>query len=175
VATAIIAAGSRSNDLLRPLGLDIPLVAERGYHIDLAPSAPAVSRPVALPSFGVVLSPTDHGTRLVGLSHFGRPGFAARPSLLSSALKRLQVQLPQLEPDEHGAIWSGERPATPDSLPVVDRVARFHGLFVCTGHGHTGLTLAAATAGLLADLVCGDTHELHSRLAISRFRRRAPA
>ena len=43
----------------------------------------------------------------------------------------------------------------PDSLPVIGRSPRYDGVFFAFGHGHSGLTLAAVTGGLIADLVLG--------------------
>jgi D-hydroxyproline dehydrogenase len=171
---AVVATGAHANDLLRPLGHAVPLIAERGYHLDLAASAPALTRPVALPAFGVVLSPTDQGTRLVGLSHLGLPGFAPNGSRLHKALAIAQARVPSLRARAGAQVWSGERPATPDSLPVIDRVSGFESVVVCAGHGHLGLTLAAASAHCVVELIDTGTFALHARLSASRFARTAP-
>lgn len=165
----VLATGSRTNELLRTVGHRIPLVAERGYHVDLADGAPAVTRPVALPSVGVVLAQTERGYRLAGLSHFGRPGFTPRPSLMTATVAHLAALMPvAVRPG--ATIWTGERPATPDSLPVVERVPTLPSLIVCSGHGHLGLTLSAVTGGIVADLACGTDAPDAAALGSARFR-----
>jgi D-amino-acid dehydrogenase len=168
-ARAVLAAGAHTNRLLASAGLRIPLIAERGYHADLAPQAPAVTRPVAVPALGAVLTPTDRGVRFAGLSHFGLPGLPPRAQLMESALRRLGGIAHGAERRPGAAIWSGERPATPDSLPIVERVAGFDSLFVSTGHGHMGLTLAAVTGQMVADMACGVVPPLSKPLSSARF------
>lgn len=154
--------------LLGGIAPPLPLIAERGYHADLD-GAPRVTRPVAVPSLGGVLSPTGAGTRFVGLSHFGRPGMKARPALMEQALRRLRVLWPAARRRAGAAIWSGQRPATPDSLPIVESVASLPSLFVTTGHGHLGLTLAAVTGIAVAEMACGVPSAFQRDLNSKRF------
>ena len=66
----------------------------------------------------------------------------------------------------------GHRPATPDSLPVIGASASRGDVYYAFGHGHVGLTLAATTATLLADLVTGRAPDVDlTPYAISRFSR----
>ena len=62
--------------------------------------------------------------------------------------------LPRLETDG-GTQWMGHRPATPDSLPVIGPSPRHPDVLYAFGHGHVGLTLAATTGRIIADLVAG--------------------
>lgn len=170
--TVVVATGAHANVLLSNHGHRIPLVAERGYHLDLDVEPGFIRRPAALPGLGVILSPTDAGARIAGISHFGAPGCRPRPDLLVSALQRLRRLLPGLRARSDARVWSGERPATPDSLPVVERVRGTSSIFVTTGHGHTGLTLAAVTASVLADLVTRTPNRFSDCLSSERFRLR---
>jgi D-amino-acid dehydrogenase len=54
-----------------------------------------------------------------------------------------------------GSEWTGQRPATPDSLPVIGPATRFKNVFYAFGHGHLGLTAGAVTGKHIADLVAG--------------------
>jgi D-amino-acid dehydrogenase len=60
--------------------------------------------------------------------------------------------LPELRTDG-GTSWRGLRPATPDSLPVIGPSRRHANIFYAFGHGHLGLTQAATTGKLIAELV----------------------
>jgi D-amino-acid dehydrogenase len=79
-------------------------------------------------------APSDAGEKLVA---------AARPYLAG------------WRPDSSGAVsaWAGLRPMTADGLPVIGELPGSRGLFVAAGHGMLGVTLAPATAALLAPLV----------------------
>ncbi|WP_188131177.1 NAD(P)/FAD-dependent oxidoreductase [Paraburkholderia panacisoli] len=169
--TVVLATGSRSNRLLAHFGHRIPLVAEMGYHLELDVEPGFISRPVSLQSLGVILTPSPRGARISGISHFGAPGFRGRPSLLLSALDRVREVLPMLRARPGFEVRSGERPATPDSLPVIERVSGHPSIFVSTGHGHLGLTLAAVSSRILADLVTDGSSIYSGELSSQRFRR----
>jgi D-amino-acid dehydrogenase len=62
---------------------------------------------------------------------------------------------PRIPPLSQARRWSGDRPSTPDSLPVIGPAPRDPRVLLAYGHGHLGLTLAAPTAALIADLVAG--------------------
>ncbi|MCA6113263.1 NAD(P)/FAD-dependent oxidoreductase, partial [Bradyrhizobium cenepequi] len=171
----VLATGAYANQLLADCGHHIPLAAERGYHLELDVETGFIRRPTALPSLGVILTPTERGVRIAGISHFGLPGLRARPGLLSSALDRVRKVLPALRPRPGFEVWSGERPATPDSLPIVEQVPGHRSIFVSCGHGHLGLTLAAVTARVVADLVTGSSSGYSRQLSSQRFRLRGYA
>jgi D-amino-acid dehydrogenase len=69
-------------------------------------------------------------------------------------VKRLRSLLPRLEAGEPPAFWAGLRPATPDNVPVIGRT-RLRNLYLNTGHGTLGWTLACGSARVVADLVSG--------------------
>ncbi|WP_439360343.1 NAD(P)/FAD-dependent oxidoreductase [Bradyrhizobium sp. DASA03007] len=168
-AAVVLAAGAHTNQLLAGCGHRIPLAAERGYHLELDIEPEFIFRPIALQNLGVILAPSQLGARIVGISHFGSPGLRARPGLLSSGLQRLRRLFPMLRPRPGFEVWSGERPTTPDSLPIVERVPGHRSIFVSCGHGHLGLTLAAVTARVTANIVTGISSNYSSQLSSRRF------
>ncbi|OMI01602.1 hypothetical protein BSN85_31830 [Bradyrhizobium brasilense] len=165
----VLATGVQMNQLLAECGHRIPLVAERGYHLELDIEPGFIRRPTALPGLGVVLTPSECGARIAGISHFGSPGLRARPRLLLCGLKRLRRLLPMLRPRPGFEVWTGQRPTSPDSLPIVERVPGHGSIFVSCGHGHLGLTLAAVTARVTADMVMGIPSDYSSQLSSQRF------
>ena len=66
---------------------------------------------------------------------------------------------PRAVEPEHATFWTGLRPLTPDSLPIIGR-AKQHNLILNTGHGMLGWTLAAGTARIAADLVRSHAPEI---------------
>jgi D-amino-acid dehydrogenase len=109
------------------------------------------------------------GLRIGGAAEFG--GLHAEPNFKrSQALVTLATRyLPGL--NVHGATnWAGHRPATPDSLPVIGASPRHPNVLYAFGHGHLGLTQAATTGRLIADLIRGAPAPIDiSPYAIARF------
>jgi len=149
----VVAAGAFSHRLARTLGERIPLETERGYNTTLPRTAFDVRRQLIFSGHGFVVTPLDTGLRVGGaveLAGLERPPNYARSKAMLEKARRF---LPGLDP-AGGREWMGFRPSLPDSVPVIGR-ARLPGVFYAFGHGHLGLTQAAATGRLIADLVLG--------------------
>lgn len=158
-ATVVVAAGVASRAIARRLGDTVPLIAERGYSYTLPDDRSGVDYYTVFRSHGFVVSPLESGLRIGGSAEF--VDHAAPPNW-----KRLEVILAKagrLLPGLHlrgGKQWFGDRPSTPDSLPVIGRSARHSNVIYATGHGHLGVTQASATARLVSDVVTGVTPPL---------------
>jgi D-amino-acid dehydrogenase len=150
----VIAAGAWSHRLARQLGDRIPLETERGYNTTLPAGAFDVRRQLIFSSHGFVVTPLETGLRIGGAVELA--GLEAPPDFARSKamLEKTERFLPGLR-TEGGREWMGFRPSLPDSLPVIGRASRSGNVFYAFGHGHLGLTQAAATARLIADLVSG--------------------
>lgn len=151
----IIAAGAWSRSLARQMGDNIPLDTERGYHLMLGDSAQSLlSRPVLNEENSFVLSPMQSGLRITAQVEFAginiKPNFNKIRSLLPLA-KRM---LPDLDTREQSA-WMGFRPSLPDSLPVLGFSTQSNNVLYAFGHQHLGMTLAAISGQIIADLVAG--------------------
>lgn len=172
----VIAAGVPSAALLRDLGVRVPLLSGKGYSVTARGTGTAPVHPVKLLEANLACSPFDDGVRLSGMFELGGRGEGVR----SRALRRIQAgaarYLRDWRPAEIGLRIAGLRPSTPDSLPVIGAVPGRDGVFVATGHGTLGLTLAPATAAALAPLVLhGEVAPVLAPFAVSRFGNRAPA
>jgi D-amino-acid dehydrogenase len=165
----VVAAGAWSGALARSLGDRVLLESERGYNTTLPLPAVALAREVIFAERKFVATPLSIGLRIGGAAEFG--GLAATPNYRrSEALVELASRyLPDLRRDG-GRAWAGHRPATPDSLPVIGPSPRHGGVYYAFGHGHLGLTQAATTGKLIADLVGGRAPPFDlSPYSISRF------
>lgn len=150
----VLAAGAWSGRIARRLGDKVLVESERGYNATLADPGVALEREVIFAERKFVATPLACGLRIGGAAEFG--GLEALANFKrSKALVRLaKPYLPDLRPDG-GQEWAGHRPTTPDSLPVVGRASHHPRVVHAFGHGHLGLTLAATTGRLVADLVAG--------------------
>jgi D-amino-acid dehydrogenase len=151
VNTAVVCAGAWSAPLLAPFGLRAPLEAERGYHVELPGHAPFADAPLLYANAKIAVTPL--AGRLRASSYLELAGLAApadprKPQRLRARLRSLGYDC---APD--GPSWMGPRPTLPDYLPGIGRAPSGPKLFYAIGHQHLGLTLAAVTAELIADLV----------------------
>jgi len=150
----VIAAGAWSHHLARTLGERIPLETERGYNTTLPVGAFDLRRQITFGGHGFVVTPLACGLRVGGAVELGGldapPNFARSKMLLAKA-KRFMPRLAT----EGGVEWMGFRPSLPDTLPAIGRAAADDRIVHAFGHGHLGLTQAAATARIVADLMAG--------------------
>lgn len=151
---AVVAAGVWSREIVRGLGLKVPLETERGYNTTIPEAPVRLPMPVVFADHGFVASPLSDGLRIGGaveLAAVDAPANLARARALRQKARRY---LPAI-PETGGTEWMGRRPSTPDSLPVIGPHPRDPRIVLAFGHGHLGLTLSATTARLAAGLLSG--------------------
>ncbi|MGE5506208.1 MAG: D-amino acid dehydrogenase [Actinomycetota bacterium] len=167
----VLAAGSYSPLLARPLGLNLPIVPAKGY---------SVTVPVGGHGGAPTVSITDDENKLV----FSRLGERLRvagtaemagwdPSLNPRRWKVVLDKARRLFPDggdfEQAEPWAGLRPVTPDSVPILGR-SPIDNLWLDTGHGTLGWTMSCGSGKVLADLIAGREPEISvDGLGVERF------
>jgi len=159
----VVAAGVHSAAILRPLGVSLPVYPLKGYSLTIAADSEA---------FGPASTVSDE-TYKVGVTNLGdrvRIGGTAelagydlsrpekRYEMLSHVARRLFPSLP-VEAIATAERWSGLRPMAPDGIPRIRQVGPSN-LYVNTGHGTLGWTMACGSGRLLADLIAGKKPEL---------------
>ena len=168
----VVAAGAWSGSLARGLGDPVLLESERGYNTTLPTPAVVLEREVIFAERKFTATPLSCGLRIGGAAEFAgltAPANYRRSQALVTLAKRY---LPGLEA-AGGTEWMGHRPATPDGLPVIGPSRRHASVLYAFGHGHVGLTQAATTGRLIADLASGRPPVLDLTLySIARFARR---
>ena len=148
----VIACGAHSAKLTAALtGKNVPLDTERGYHLMLPHEHDRLPFAVTSLERKFIMTPMSDGLRLAGTVEFA--GLEAPPSMERAwQLHRLSKGLLREDLSAEGATpWMGFRPSLPDSLPVIDRVGDGK-VLLAFGHQHLGLTQAAVTAELIAQL-----------------------
>ncbi len=148
----IVSAGVWSKTLLEPLGIKLPLVAERGYHMEFANPGLQLNNSIMDVEGKVVASSMLDGLRLAGVAEFANSDQSPdkkREALLS---RHAKMMFPELATDEP-SFWMGQRPSFPDSLPVIGPIEGQQGLYAAFGHSHFGLMMAPKTAELLAEYI----------------------
>ena len=157
----VIAAGARSRALAVQVGDAIPLDTERGYHIEFATDMPLLNRPVCPTDLGFYMTPMAGRLRVAGTVELGGLDAPLNPKRLALLERGARRYFPGLgDPIDP---WLGFRPSLPDSRPIIGPSQGSADVIYAFGHGHLGLTLAAVTARLVADLISGK--EVPERLA----------
>jgi D-amino-acid dehydrogenase len=161
----VIAAGAFSKRLAKQAGIDVPLEALRGYHLELPASNVHLSGPLIDGGMNFGAIPMAGGIRLAGtieLAGIDAPPNWHRADML---LPMAQKMLPDLD-GSNAVRWMGHRPGLPDSLPMIGPVPHWPNVWFCFGHGQLGLTTAAVSGKALAEAMAG----LDSSLDMAAFR-----
>lgn len=152
----VVALGPWSNEVLRPLGIELPLIGKRGYHMHYAACGDAtLSRPVFDVEGGYVLAPMARGIRLTTGAEFARFDAPPTPVQVEQSEPRAREIFPLGDAVDREA-WLGRRPCLPDMLPAIGPLPGHKGLWLDCGHHHLGFTLGPVTARLLAEMMTGE-------------------
>ncbi|PDS76243.1 FAD-binding oxidoreductase [Rhizobium sp. L43] len=150
----VLAAGAFTARLSALLREYIPLETERGYHTQIMEPGISMRHSIIWPARAFMVTPTAGGIRVGGTVEMA--GLDAPPDYRRARIlvMRAREALPELKTGEVTE-WMGHRPALPDTVPVIGPSAKRGNVWYATGHGHLGLTYAATTGRLMADLVTG--------------------
>jgi D-amino-acid dehydrogenase len=151
----VIAAGRASGELTRLLGFNAPLVAERGYHVMLAPDNVRFEMPVSPAERGFFITPMEVGLRVAGTVELAAPHQPPSWHRADLLIRHLKDIFPGVGGAEQSR-WIGERPSLPDFRPAIGRAPRLANVYCGYGHQHVGLTLATATGRLIARQMEGE-------------------
>lgn len=153
---AVLALGPWGEDMARQLGYPLPMGRKRGYHMHFSAEGHHLQHTIVDVDHGYALAPMRQGLRLTTGAEFAWRDAPATP-----------VQLDRIEPIARALAglgerldtkpWLGSRPCTPDMLPILGPAPQHPGLWFSFGHAHHGLTQAASSGRLLAEVMCGET------------------
>ena len=166
----VLAAGSYSRDLLLPLGLDIPVYPVKGYSLTM-PLSDATLAPqstVLDETYKIALTRLGDRLRVGGMAELA--GFDTRLNPRRRAtLEKVTRELFPGGDLSQAQFWTGLRPMTPDGTPLVGATP-LQGLYLNTGHGTLGWTMACGSAQLLADVISGRQPAIRTEgLDMSRY------
>lgn len=153
--TVVVAAGAWSLKLVKPLGLKLLLIAERGYHITFPNAGIGLNHVVSELERQFAVTPMEIGLRVAGTEELGLADDAPdwrRAEVLRTQARRM---FPNANLDG-GTQWMGPRPGTPDSLPAIGPLPGHPNIFIAAGHGHLGLTGGPNTGRIVASMASGE-------------------
>ncbi|MEO0799984.1 MAG: FAD-dependent oxidoreductase [Pseudomonadota bacterium] len=152
----VLALGPWSADILKLLGVPVPLAFKRGYHMHYSASGNAtLSRPVLDTDHGYVMTQMERGIRLTTGAEFAERDAKPSPRQLEK-VEPFARELFPLDKRLDAEPWLGSRPCLPDLIPMTGAVPGNRGLWANFGHHHLGLTLGPVTGRLLAEIMTGE-------------------
>ena len=172
----VMAFGSYTRGFLEPLGLDLPVYPVKGYSltIPMTDESAAPSLHHLDETYKIAITRFEDRIRVGGMAELG--GFDLR--LDPRRRETLELVVSDLFPGgdvARASFWTGLRPMTPDSTPIVG-ATRYANLFLNTGHGTLGWTMACGSGKLVADLVMGQRPAIRADgLDLSRYDRKSSA
>lgn len=168
----VCALGSFSRPILQQIGLNLPVYPVKGYSltIPILDETAAPQSTVLDETYKVALTRFNQRLRVGGMAELS--GYKLeRPNVHQETLAMVVNELFPNSGDILAAeYWSGLRPMTPDSTPIIG-ATQFDNLFTNTGHGTLGWTMSFASGKLIADLINkGKTEIISDDLSMARYR-----
>lgn len=166
----VLAFGSYSRDFLKPLDLDLPVYPVKGYSLTI-PIVDANFAPqstVLDETYKIAITRFDQRIRVGGMAELS--GF--NHNLKDNRRATLEMVTQELFPGGNlaeASFWTGLRPMTPDSTPIIG-ATRFKNLFLNTGHGTLGWTMACGSGKLISDMVLNHKTDISTEgLSLGRY------
>ena len=167
----VMAMGSYSTRMLKPLGLKLPVYPVKGYSITVPivdePGAPVST--VMDETYKIAITRLGDRIRVGGMAELGGFSHDLPPRQEATLAHSLTTLFPGAGDVGAAKYWTGLRPMTPDGTPVIGPT-RYKGLYLNTGHGTLGWTMACGSGRVLADQISGTAPDVETQdLAISRY------
>lgn len=166
----VLAFGSYSRDFLKPLNLNLPVYPVKGYSLTIPIVDPAFApqSTVLDETYKIAITRFDERIRVGGMAELS--GF--NHGLNQDRRATLEMVTQDLFPGGNlaeASFWTGLRPMTPDSTPIIG-ATQYKNLFLNTGHGTLGWTMACGSGKLISDLVLGHSADISTDgLSLQRY------
>ncbi|MDB5794369.1 MAG: dad2 [Noviherbaspirillum sp.] len=169
----VLAMGSFSVPLVKPLGIDLMIYPGKGYSATYAITNPEAAPQVSLTDDGhkLVISRLGDRLRVAGTCELNGYTRELNSTRCEAITRRTRELFPEACDYDNPAYWTGLRPLTPSNVPYIGKT-RFNNLFLNTGHGTLGWTMGCGSGRAIADIVSGRQPEVD--FAFTGMPRRSP-
>ena len=154
----LISSGVYSGDFVKKFNVKVPIESERGYHLELFDTNIRINHPIMNGYLKLAITPRPTGIRFAGLVEFGSLNSKPNPKAFELLMRNAQSMFPGIT-FKRKMEWSGHRPSTVDSLPVIGASERSNNLFFAYGHHHIGLTAGPKTGKMIAKQILRDNDQ----------------
>ena len=157
--SVVIAAGVFSGKLSKKYGANVPMQSERGYHLELSGTNVKLKYPLMNGYLKLAITPRPSGIRFAGLVEFGSIDSNPNTKAYDLLIRNAKSMFPKITFKEKQE-WSGHRPATVDSLPLIGPSQINEKVFFAYGHHHIGLTAGPKTGKLISKSILRDNDQI---------------
>ena len=155
----VITAGVFSEKLSKKYGANVPMQSERGYHLELSGTNIKLKYPLMNGYLKLAITPRPSGIRFAGLVEFGSIDSNPNTKAYDLLIRNAKSMFPEITFKEKQE-WSGHRPATVDSLPLIGPSQINEKVFFAYGHHHIGLTAGPKTGELISKSILRDNDQI---------------
>ena len=160
----VVALGSYTPLMLRTVGIRLPVYPAKGYSATIPLTESSIAPTVAMTDDGhkIVFSRLGQRLRVAGTAEFNGYNTELNSVRCQALMQRTRQLFPELRPAGEPEFWCGLRPSTPSNVPFVGR-SSVPNLYLNTGHGTLGWTMACGSGTVLADIMSGKEPEIQLR------------
>ena len=159
VEDIIISSGVYSDKFAKKFGVKVPIQSERGYHLELHETDIKLKYPIMNGYLKLAITPRPTGIRFAGLVEFGSLNSNPNPKAFELLMRNANSMFPGIK-FQTKQEWSGHRPSTVDSLPVIGSSSVNKKIHFGYGHHHIGLTGGPKTGKILSKTILRDNEKL---------------
>ena len=159
VEDIIISSGVYSDKFAKKFGVKVPIQSERGYHLELHETDIKLKYPIMNGYLKLAITPRPTGIRFAGLVEFGSLNSNPNPKAFELLMRNAKSMFPGIKFNNKQE-WSGHRPSTVDSLPVIGSSSVNKKIHFGYGHHHIGLTGGPKTGKILSKIILRDNEKL---------------
>jgi len=162
----VLAGGAWSPEIIRPLGIKLPMQAGKGYSITIDRPYGKPLTPMILSEARVALTPMGDSFRAAGTMEIAGLDLGINQRRVQAIVNAVPGYIGGFAPEDFkdGKMWAGLRPVSPDGVPFVGRFNAYPNLIAATGHAMLGITFAPVTGKIIADVVAGRTPQFEMSL-----------
>lgn len=158
----VLAMGSFSPELVRPLGIPLSIYPAKGYSATYQVKNPEATPTISLTDDGhkLVMSRLGNRLRVAGTCEINAYTRELSPARCAMITERTKELFPDACDYDNPEYWSGLRPATPSNVPYVGKT-KYKNLYLNTGHGTLGWTMGCGSGKAIAEIIDGRTPEIN--------------
>ncbi|MDQ3026086.1 MAG: D-amino acid dehydrogenase [Pseudomonadota bacterium] len=160
----VVALGSYSPLLTRPIGIGLPIYPAKGYSVTADVVDPARTPMVSITDdeAKIVFSRLGRRLRIAGTAELSGYTTYLNPVRCEALIRRAEAVFPGAADYGNAKFWTGLRPSTPSNVPLIGKT-RYPNLYLNTGHGTLGWTMACGSGKAVADIISGKKPEVEFR------------
>ncbi|MEP7269770.1 MAG: FAD-dependent oxidoreductase [Saprospiraceae bacterium] len=154
----VIGAGVMTPHLTKKLNYQVLIQGGKGYNITLPKASPQLTTPLILVEGRVALTPMNTNLRIGGTMELGKLNSSISQNRINGILRSTEAYLPDYKANQLRELkpWYGYRPLSVNGLPIIEKIPHLQNVFINSGHGMLGLSLAPA-CGIMIEQIISNT------------------